>query len=475
MIDLEFLDVHPDRTRLVLTDSDGQRYLLPITDSLRTAVRIERPLLHTVKPTPGTDTLAPRDIQVLIRMGSTSTDIARQFNVPLESIRPYEKPIHDERRYIAQMAQRCRIGNDKDAPTMGDLVVDRLAARGVDPDTIDFDAIRSGQDPWEVIVTFVQSAIEKEAHWSFDVAAKSLTALDQEAIWLTETAVSSHADPFGVSRPLPWEQEETDIIATISSPSSQVPPSQTPPLSAPPEPSPTRATGTELLLDELNAQRGIRQSIDMSEFDDSPAEDAHEIGDILAPTGKATRSPQNTGVTSTKKNAPAKAGSVLPFRKKEDDVTDPHVPDNDVQAPLSNTQKISDHNTIDPSLIEDTDTTHNTVGSTPNNSGTADATTAHGATSKTSDSQAGKEHTDTKKIAGVATKAAQETNTTNSTQHCAQSGHETGVSQPVTDVLPGLEAPDAPPARKHPQRTKKRRSVPSWDEIVFGARTSKNS
>lgn len=361
MIDLELLDIHPDRTQLILTDTQGQRYSLPITDSLREALRPERPSLQSVKTQLGERAPMPRDIQTLIRMGTTCEEIAEQFSLPIEAIRPYERPILDERRYITRLGQQSKIGSAHDAPLMKDLVVDRLAARGVDPDTITWDALRRGNHPWELVVTFIQSAEEKQAHWQFDPSHKSVTAIDQEAVWLTETAVHSPQETHDVNSCL-FPQENT--VASLPSPS---------PLHQSPSP------GTTQLLEELNAQRGIRQSIDMSEFDDD---------------------------------------------------ADTSLEDSPSSASSDSSLSISNNTDSQASLHHD----HSSC--------------AH--------------HEDAHVI------------------YLASSHHSSNCQEQTDDVLPGFEkdthtATSTPPSSSstHHVKSKKRRPVPSWDEIVFGSRSPK--
>ena len=60
---------------------------------------------------------------------------------------------------------------------LGELVIDRLATRGVEPFSLAWDVSREGRDPWQVNLTFVQGAEEKHASWVLDLAARSVNAL----------------------------------------------------------------------------------------------------------------------------------------------------------------------------------------------------------------------------------------------------------------------------------------------------------
>lgn len=240
MKDVHVLGVHPDGNQLILSDADGARYSLQITDALRDACKVAPPL-RPVAPRSQADEPTPREIQELVRAGATPEDIAREFATTIEKVRRYEGPILAERAHAARKARLLPIGATADSPTLGDLVVDRLAARGVAPHTLSWDAVRAGHGkPWEIIVRFVQNAEEREAHWSLDPQGNHLSAIDEEAAWLTERTTPAGPDR-GIATPLPHPAAEASTEAT------------------------------EELLDMLDAQRGIRQEVDMSEFDDEDA------------------------------------------------------------------------------------------------------------------------------------------------------------------------------------------------------------
>ena len=184
MIDLDLLGVGADEETLVFTDSEGRRYTTPITDELRGAVRRDRPRIEAVsedKP------LRPREIQALLRAGARAVDIAREHNVEVSQITRYEAPVQAEKDYALSRALSSHIGSLPDSPVMGDLVVDRLAARGVSPDSLNWSASRQADSPWVIQLTFVQGAVEHGAQWRLP-SSGHLEAIDEEARWLTETA-----------------------------------------------------------------------------------------------------------------------------------------------------------------------------------------------------------------------------------------------------------------------------------------------
>lgn len=246
MKDVHVLGVHPDGNQLILSDDEGARYSLQITDALRDACKVSAPLRPVASPRTTADP-TPREIQELVRAGASADEITREFGTPVEKVRRYEGPILAERAHAATQAQHTPIGADHDSLTLGDLVVDRLAARGVSPHSLTWDAVRAGHGkPWEIIVRFVQNAEEREAHWSLDPDHHHVSAIDEEAAWLTERTVPAGRDRGPTLLPIGTDAADADT--------------------------------TEALLDTLNDQRGIRQDIDMSEFTDDDVPEAPEVG-----------------------------------------------------------------------------------------------------------------------------------------------------------------------------------------------------
>ena len=204
MIELELLGAGADGQSLVMTDAGGERYSVPITDELRGAVRRDRPRLESV-PSPEERPLRPREIQSLLRSGLTAEELARESNMDIAHIRRFEAPVAAEKEWALSRALETHVGGDRDAPVMGDLVVDRLAARGVDPASMSWSARRPGEGPWEIALTFLQGAAEHAAHWRMAPSATAVEAVDQEARWLTETAAPSPVS--AVFTPLPARPE----------------------------------------------------------------------------------------------------------------------------------------------------------------------------------------------------------------------------------------------------------------------------
>ena len=276
MVDLELVGIHADGENLILIGPDGERHRLAIDEALRAAVRRDRPQLEKLRVD---SAIRPRDIQVLIRAGASAEDVAQDSGLPIEQVRRYEGPVVAERTHVAQRARLITIGRDAGSPELGDLVIDRLAARGVDAESVTWDARRRGGEPWEVVARFVAGDREREAAWQVDLASRTLTALDDESRWLSETELGGagprrHLSSVRAAR-LYDVETDADIAPSLSAVDAVIRDSR--PFAGPEHeevrgPAERTPSDTEALLDELNASRGVRQRVEID--DDALAAEA---------------------------------------------------------------------------------------------------------------------------------------------------------------------------------------------------------
>jgi DNA-binding CsgD family transcriptional regulator len=271
MAELELVGIHADGEHIVLVDEEGQRHRLAIDDALRAAVRRDRPQLEQIR----SEGLRPREIQSLVRAGMSAAEIAAEAGVAVEQVRRYEGPALAERAHVVQRAQVMMLGRDPGSPTLGDMVVDRLAARGVEH--IDWDARRRGGEPWEVVARFLAGDREREATWQVDLAAGSVVAVDDESRWLSETELGPgtgtgrrHLSAVRGAR-LYDVETDADVAPALAAVDAVIrdtrPALRTP---EPPQEVEVPAQDTEAILEELSAARGVRQRVEID--DDEIAE-----------------------------------------------------------------------------------------------------------------------------------------------------------------------------------------------------------
>lgn len=410
MADLELVGIHPDGDHLILIDPDGDRHRLTIDEALRAAVRRDRPHLEQVRSQVAP---RPRQIQAMIRAGASAESVAAESGLPVEQVRRYEGPVIAEREHVARRARAMHVGRSSDSPTLGDLVMDRLAARGVDSESLTWDAYREGADPWRVVAHFHAAQQEHEALWEVDLTSGTCTALDDESRWLSETdlggAPGRHLNAVRGAR-LYDVETDADIApalhavdAVIRDSRPRVVPDAHPETEPDDEPalSPSSEQGgtTEAILAELNGSRGVRQRVEVD--DDTVAEEVRR-GD--------------TGAGTEDRSQPTlwdEAPGAHPAASRPQDATDATV----LPVPGSLSALSADDG-------------------------------AHGTASD----------------AGTASEAE-------GASEAGGAGHEAADSAADSNSKParaGTEQPGSRTARR--SRRSRRTSVPSWDEIVFGAK-----
>ncbi|PWD49833.1 DUF3071 domain-containing protein [Serinibacter arcticus] len=341
MVELELDSLHADGEHLILRGPDGQRYRLVIDEALRIAVRRDRPHLEALRAQEAS-TLRPRDIQSRIRAGASAEAVAAEGGLTVESVRRYEGPVQAERSWIAEQTRALPIGREVGAPTLGDLVMDRLAARGVTTDAT-WDAVRRPGEPWEVAVTFDAAGSARAAHWQVDLTTRSLVALDDESRWLSETELTGSRRP-GRGRPFDVEHEDDarrapDVVildsrttgggerdgAAEPSPAPHEPAAATAARTdgsgdADEEPQDQQSSpaATEALLDRLDATRGVRSSRPVAGAGSDDAEPETSTGrqgrggavdDALFPVAPVLRLRQQAGPPADGEAEPAPSDS----------------------------------------------------------------------------------------------------------------------------------------------------------------------
>ena len=274
MVELELVGIHSDGEHLIVMAPDGERYRLVIDEALRAAVRRDRPHLEKVR---SSGALRPRDIQVQIRAGASAEEVAEAAGLPIETVRRYEGPVLAEREHVSQRAQVLPIGRDPEAPVLGDVVLDRLATRGVDTEQISWDARRDGHEPWQVLVRFASGDKLREATWEVDLTARMTRAIDDEARWLSETDLettparrhlqSVRSTPvYDVEADQDGDGTEDHLAQSLQAVDAGLA------RDASTGDSPNEDETTAALLDELSANRGVRPGGPEEEADQSVQE-----------------------------------------------------------------------------------------------------------------------------------------------------------------------------------------------------------
>lgn len=264
MIELELLGLQ-DGQKLSLNDSQGNRYVLPITDELRAALRTDVTSQGTDTPKP----ITPREIQAYFRAGRTVAEVSEISSLPPSQLTNLAYPIFAEREYVAQNARLYRLGHEDGGMTLEELVASRLVSRGVEASNVEWDARREHGEPWILTATYTSGGVVNVARWAVNTKTQTFQARNDEATWLTENQIPAPATPWRKPNTPPAEPERRASIIDAQ------------PAAA------GSAVDIDSMLASLNSKRGQAQP--MPEFDgahpaDSEPEAAQDATILSLPT-----------------------------------------------------------------------------------------------------------------------------------------------------------------------------------------------
>lgn len=167
---------------LVLATDAGDRFSLPVDETLRAQVRrsAREPEARASRP-------SPRDIQSHIRAGLTADEVASLLGIRVEDVARFEGPVLAEREHIVGQALAVPVlisGElDPDAqPTFGTAVRAKLAEAGAVGER--WTSWRE-QNGWIVKLEFSAGEIDHDARWTFDPRRATLAPQNADATQLS--------------------------------------------------------------------------------------------------------------------------------------------------------------------------------------------------------------------------------------------------------------------------------------------------
>lgn len=179
--------------------------------------------------------LRPREIQSRIRSGESLADVAKAAGVPAEKIEPYAAPVIAERGHIAGVALGASVrrrGETTAHRNLRSTIDERLTQRGIDSDTVSWDAWRLEDRRWLVQAVYRSGSATHHAQFHFDQAGRFSVAANDEARSLIGERTPGQPPHQGGSAEL--HDEELDELALVRAVTEQPP--------AEPEPAPTNVT-----------------------------------------------------------------------------------------------------------------------------------------------------------------------------------------------------------------------------------------
>lgn len=209
-----------DGSHLALVDGEGNSYSLRISDTLRATVN--QPRLTSVPAFESTETISVREIQRRLRAGESFEHIAREGETTVDKVERFSGPIMQEREYILDRARELVMRKDAHRAdlTFADVVLAKLAPRGVDIDALLWNTWRLADGRWHIELQYPNRDGNGIATWTFDLARRALDASDDNGAWLIDeelpvrvlTPGIIHSEPTHPSR---IEEVETPRLSVI--------------------------------------------------------------------------------------------------------------------------------------------------------------------------------------------------------------------------------------------------------------------
>ena len=175
-----------DGNHLSLVDGDGNNYSVRISDTLRATVN--QPLLTSVPAVDAQETISVKEIQRRLRAGESFEQIARDGQTTVEKVERFSGPIMQEREYILSNARDLVMRKDAHRIdlTFGEVVLAKLAPRGVDTDQVSWNTWRQLDGVWHIELHYPNRDGNGVATWNFDLARRALDASDDNGAWLID-------------------------------------------------------------------------------------------------------------------------------------------------------------------------------------------------------------------------------------------------------------------------------------------------
>ena len=189
MSELRLTGKSPDGLNLVLGDSEGAEFTLPISEALRTTINAPHLASVPSASVPAGDelpTISVKEIQRRLRSGETMESIAQDGNISVAKVERFSSPILQERIYILNLsfAIAMRKESAREATNFQEVVFARLRSRGVDLGELAWNTWRLGDATWTITLNYPNRDGHGVATWNFDMTRRALSAQDENARWM---------------------------------------------------------------------------------------------------------------------------------------------------------------------------------------------------------------------------------------------------------------------------------------------------
>jgi len=183
MRELRFVALAEDGAHIVVIGETGEHFRIRVDERLKAAARGDAARLGQLE-IHMESSLRPAEIQARVRAGQSPDELARESSMPVERVLRFAGPVLQERAMVADRAQRTRVRPTEPgapAPLLGELVETRLAALGIDPQTVAWDAVRREDGTWRITAQWTAGGAPGCAVFGYDPTNKHVTTTPEGA------------------------------------------------------------------------------------------------------------------------------------------------------------------------------------------------------------------------------------------------------------------------------------------------------
>lgn len=233
MRELKVIGLDVDGKAIICEGRDpSDKFLIPVDDRLRAAVRGDRSLGQTLRDIEVKGVLRPKDIQARIRAGASVEQLAEASGMDISKIERFAHPVLLERQRAAELATAAHpvLADGPAVVTLLEAISAWLAGRGLSSEATTWDAWRNEDGRWTVQMAWQAGLSDNVAHFRFSPGAHggTVTALDDAANELIDPNFERTLRPVAPVAQLDFEEQPdtapTPVETQPSPPSPPVPP-----------------------------------------------------------------------------------------------------------------------------------------------------------------------------------------------------------------------------------------------------------
>lgn len=175
MRELRVVGLNVDGRRIICEDDDSKEtFSLRVDDRLRAAMRGDK--VNSNQPDIDVEVqnvLRPKEIQAKIRAGASVEQLATAAGVPIERVERFAHPVLLERARAAELATAAHpvLADGPAVLTLLETVTQAIVGRGLDPDSIAWDAWRNEDSRWTVQLAWKAGRSDNVAHFRYSPGA----------------------------------------------------------------------------------------------------------------------------------------------------------------------------------------------------------------------------------------------------------------------------------------------------------------